>query len=93
MKVHYCAYCGDCSYCKLENKSRTENGLGCCQNGIAYYTNKKGYNHKQVLKQYYPDSVIISYTDKAKTALNNLLDKKDFEENLSEIEKRLQQMI
>ena len=96
MKVHYCAYCGDCSYCKLENKCRTENGLGCCQNGIAYYTNKKGYNHKQVLKQYYPDSVIISYTDKAntaKTAVSDLLDKREFEENLSEIEKRLQQMI
>lgn len=92
-KVHYCAYCGDCAYCKMTNHCRTENGLGCCQNGIAYYTNKKGYSHKQVLREYYPNSAIFSYTDDVKTALNNIPDKMEFDINLSEIEQRLKQMI
>lgn len=92
IKVHYCAYCGDCNYCKLNNKCRTENGMGCCQNGIAYYTNKKGYNYKQVLQKYYPGSVIADYTEDIEAAVRTQ-DKLELENNLIEAQNRLKQMI
>lgn len=97
--IHYCAYCGDCSYCKLNNKCRTENGMGSCQNGIAYYTNKKGYSYEKVLKKYHPNTKIADYRE-AET--NNYYmrfmqlvypeeqqNKKELENNLLEAEDRL----
>ena len=93
IEVHYCAYCGDCGYCKLNNKCRTENGMGCCQNGIAYYTTQKGYTYEQVLKKYYPNAKIGDFSIKMLKMAESLQDKLELENNLIETENRLQQMI
>lgn len=95
IKIHYCAYCGNCSYCSITNHCKTKNGMGSCQNGIAYYTSKKGYSYEQVLKKYHPEARIATYKDTNNLSLtfDNLQEKKELEDNLIETENRLKQMI
>ena len=70
IEIHYCAYCGNCSYCSLTNHCKTKNGMGSCQNGIAYYTTKKGYSYEQVLKKYHPEARIATYQERNNLSLN-----------------------
>ena len=93
IQVHYCAYCGDCSYCTLNKRCKTENGMGTCQNGIAYYTTKKGYTYEQVLKKYHPDAKIGNFSVTMLKLAESIQEKEELENNLIEFENRLNQMI
>ena len=93
IEVHYCAYCGECSYCTLNKRCKTENGMGACQNGIAYYTNKKGYTYEQVLKKYHPNAKIGDFSIEMLKIVEALQDQQELEDNLMDAENRLQKMI
>ena len=93
IEVHYCAYCGECSYCTLNKRCKTENGMGSCQNGIAYYTAKKGYNYEQVLKKYHPNAKIGDFSVNMLKLAETIQDREELENNLSQAENRLKQMI
>lgn len=94
VEIHYCAYCGNCSYCSTTNHCKTKNGMGSCQNGIAYYSHQKGYTYEKLLKKYHPDAKIYTYNEKdGHLAYSPLELQNELENNLSEAEKRLKQMI
>lgn len=102
VKIHYCAYCGDCAYCTVNGHCKTKHGLGDCQNGIAYYTNttfkkgekttkeKRGLTYKEVLKKYHPNATISDYREMKDDRLETIVENIDKE---NEIQKSLQNMI
>ncbi|MBQ4493233.1 MAG: hypothetical protein II972_01325 [Elusimicrobiaceae bacterium] len=94
LEIHYCAYCGNCAYCSTTNHCKTKNGMGSCQNGIAYYSRQKGYTYEKLLKKYHPDAKIYTYNEKDGHLANSSMElQNELEDNLRETEKRLQKMI
>ncbi len=92
IEIHYCAYCGECSYCTKNHCEATKNGLGDCQHGIIDYA--KNHNYIETLAHFHEDASLYKYDNGDLKLIQPLNNKKaELENHLIEAQDRLQQMI